>query len=106
MLVLDGGLGHLLKDKGLRIPELPYDQQFLAGLLVGTLIRQQLVVLTNEPTTTVCIKRNYKQCTAEAATCCPAAPASRPMKQHQMLSRLHMQSTLRQAASASPPTTL
>lgn len=35
MLLLDGGLGHLLKEKGLRIPGLPYDQQFLAGVLVS-----------------------------------------------------------------------
>jgi hypothetical protein len=37
MMLLDGGLGHLLKEKGLRIPGLPYDQQFLAGVLVSTL---------------------------------------------------------------------
>lgn len=35
MLLLDGGLGHLLKEKGLRIPGLPYDQQFLAGVLAN-----------------------------------------------------------------------
>ncbi|KAF6260359.1 Homocysteine S-methyltransferase [Scenedesmus sp. NREL 46B-D3] len=35
MLLLDGGLGHLLKENGLRIPGLPYDQQFLAGVLAN-----------------------------------------------------------------------
>lgn len=35
LLVLDGGMGHLLKAEGLRIPGLPYEQQFLAGVLAN-----------------------------------------------------------------------
>eukprot|EP00879_Flechtneria_rotunda_P026493 GHRR01028250.1.p1 GENE.GHRR01028250.1~~GHRR01028250.1.p1 ORF type:complete len:116 (+),score=29.72 GHRR01028250.1:135-482(+) len=35
LLVLDGGLGHLLKHCGVRVPNLPYDQQFLAGTLAN-----------------------------------------------------------------------
>jgi methionine synthase I (cobalamin-dependent) len=31
--LLDGGMGHLIKQWGVAIPELPYDQQFLAGCL-------------------------------------------------------------------------
>jgi len=31
--VLDGGMGHLIKDWGVSIPGLPYEQQFLAGCL-------------------------------------------------------------------------
>jgi hypothetical protein len=31
--VLDGGVGHLIKQWGVVIPDLPYDQQFLAGCL-------------------------------------------------------------------------
>lgn len=31
--VLDGGMGHLIKQWGVVIPGLPYDQQFLAGCL-------------------------------------------------------------------------
>jgi methionine synthase I (cobalamin-dependent) len=31
--LLDGGMGHLIKQWGVAIPGLPYDQQFLAGCL-------------------------------------------------------------------------
>lgn len=31
--LLDGGMGHLIKEKGIRIQGLPYDQQFLAGIV-------------------------------------------------------------------------
>jgi methionine synthase I (cobalamin-dependent) len=30
---LDGGMGHLIKQWGVVIPDLPYEQQFLAGCL-------------------------------------------------------------------------
>ncbi len=33
--VLDGGMGHLLKQHGLRVPGLPLEQQFLAGVLAN-----------------------------------------------------------------------
>jgi hypothetical protein len=46
MMLLDGGLGHLLKEKGLRIPGLPYDQQFLAGVLVSTIYTPQSCMRT------------------------------------------------------------
>lgn len=31
--LLDGGMGHLIKQWGVTIPDLPYEQQFLAGCL-------------------------------------------------------------------------
>jgi hypothetical protein len=42
-MLLDGGLGHLLKEKGLLIPGLPYDQQFLAGVLVSMSTVHQVI---------------------------------------------------------------
>jgi methionine synthase I (cobalamin-dependent) len=33
LTLLDGGVGHLIKQWGVVIPGLPYDQQFLAGVL-------------------------------------------------------------------------
>lgn len=34
-IVLDGGTGHLLKDWGVRLPGLPHEQQFLAGVVAN-----------------------------------------------------------------------
>jgi hypothetical protein len=31
LVLLDGGMGHLLKQRGLRVDDLPYEAQFLAG---------------------------------------------------------------------------
>jgi len=36
MMVLDGGMGHLLKEWGVRTDGLPYEQQFLAGVMANT----------------------------------------------------------------------
>ena len=35
ILLLDGGMGHLIKQWGAAIPDLPYEQQFLAGCLAN-----------------------------------------------------------------------
>ena len=35
LLLLDGGMGHLLKDWGVALPGLPVEQQFLAGVLAN-----------------------------------------------------------------------
>jgi 5-methyltetrahydrofolate--homocysteine methyltransferase len=37
LILLDGGMGHLLKDWGLRLPDLPHEQQFLAGVVANEL---------------------------------------------------------------------
>lgn len=36
--ILDGGMGHLLKERGIHLPGLPYEQQFLAGALERCMI--------------------------------------------------------------------
>jgi methionine synthase I (cobalamin-dependent) len=35
VLLLDGGMGHFLKQSGLSLPDLPIEQQFLAGVLAS-----------------------------------------------------------------------
>ena len=34
-MILDGGMGHLLKEWGVRTDGLPYEQQFLAGVMAN-----------------------------------------------------------------------
>eukprot|EP00877_Chromochloris_zofingiensis_P001387 jgi/Chrzof1/11249/Cz05g29120.t1 len=42
LTILDGGMGHLLKQWGLKVPGLPDDQQFLAGVLSNETSPQQI----------------------------------------------------------------
>ena len=47
-LIMDGGMGHLLKDRGIRIPGLAIDQQFLAGALANLEHPEQVKAIHRE----------------------------------------------------------
>ena len=48
VILLDGGMGHLLKQRGLLVPGLPYDQQFLAGAIANVEAADQIVAAHKE----------------------------------------------------------
>ena len=50
LLLLDGGIGHLLKGKGLEqlVPGLKYDELFLAGALANSLAPEAVTAVHRE----------------------------------------------------------